>query len=162
MRHLIFKVLFLWLLFFAFLGEASEKIDINTASPEELQAIKGVGPVIAQKIIDARPFSSIDDLIKIKGIGEKKLADIKNEGLACVCSQKEELKKEFTNEELADDGRPQNLATVSEQLPGSSNSILVMLAALFFAIFSGTAIIALKKSLILYRERPKIKNYERT
>jgi competence ComEA-like helix-hairpin-helix protein len=61
-----------------------ECIDINTASSEELQKIYGVGPVIAQRIIEARPFSSIDDLIKVKGIGEKTLQKIKEQGLACV------------------------------------------------------------------------------
>lgn len=59
-------------------------VNINSASLEELDEIVGVGPVTAQKIIDARPFSSIDDLVKVNGIAEKKLANIKTEGLACV------------------------------------------------------------------------------
>ncbi|MGB9743428.1 MAG: ComEA family DNA-binding protein [Minisyncoccales bacterium] len=61
-------------------------LDLNTASLEDLEKLTGVGPVIAQKIIDNRPFSSIDDLIKISGIGEVKLAAIKEQGLACVMS----------------------------------------------------------------------------
>jgi competence ComEA-like helix-hairpin-helix protein len=61
-----------------------ECIDINSASLEELQKIYGVGPVIAKRIIEARPFSSLDDLIKVKGIGEKTLQKIKEQGLACV------------------------------------------------------------------------------
>jgi len=59
-------------------------ININTASEEELQKITGVGPVIAQRIIDARPFSSVYDLIRVSGIGEITLQKIIEQGLACV------------------------------------------------------------------------------
>ena len=73
------------LFLFVWLGAwAAEKIDINTASLEELQKIKWVGPVIAQRIIDTRPFYSVEELIKVNGIGEKKLADIKVQGFAWV------------------------------------------------------------------------------
>lgn len=59
-------------------------IDINTAPASELEKLVGVGPTIAQRIIEARPFSSVDDLIRVKGIGEKTLQKIKEQGLACV------------------------------------------------------------------------------
>jgi hypothetical protein len=60
-------------------------IDINSASLEELDEIKWIGPATAQNIIDARPFASIDELDdKVSGIGESKLADIIAEGKACV------------------------------------------------------------------------------
>ena len=62
-------------------------ININTASLQELDKITGIGPKYAQAIIDARPFSSVDDLLKVKGIGEITLQKIKEQGLACVsCS----------------------------------------------------------------------------
>jgi len=66
---------------------AENKIDINTATPEQLDEIIEIGPKTAQKIIDARPFSSLDDLLKVSGIGEKTLAKIKEQGLACVDCQ---------------------------------------------------------------------------
>jgi competence protein ComEA len=52
------------------------KIDPNTASAQHLQSIKGIGPVIAHRIIDGRPYKNIDDLLKVKGIGPKTLNKI--------------------------------------------------------------------------------------
>ena len=57
-------------------------ININTASATELQKITGVGPVLAQRIIEARPFYSLSDLIKVSGIGEKTLQKIISQGCA--------------------------------------------------------------------------------
>jgi competence ComEA-like helix-hairpin-helix protein len=57
-------------------------VNINTATPEQLAFLPGVGPVIAQRIVAARessvgPFKSADDLLNVKGIGAKKLAAMK-------------------------------------------------------------------------------------
>jgi competence ComEA-like helix-hairpin-helix protein len=53
------------------------KIDINTAAEEELKTIPGIGPVMAARIIAARPFKSGDDLKKVSGIGDKKYETIR-------------------------------------------------------------------------------------
>jgi endonuclease YncB( thermonuclease family)/predicted flap endonuclease-1-like 5' DNA nuclease len=53
------------------------RIDINTATEKELKMIPGVGPVLASRIITARPYRSADDLKKVNGIGEKKYAKIR-------------------------------------------------------------------------------------
>lgn len=53
------------------------QIDINTATEKELKMIPGIGPVMAGRIIAARPFRSADDLRKINGIGDKTYAKIR-------------------------------------------------------------------------------------
>ena len=55
-------------------------VEINHASKNELQSIKGIGPKKAQRIIDYRKkhcFQSVDELVKIRGIGKKTLEKIK-------------------------------------------------------------------------------------
>jgi DNA uptake protein ComE-like DNA-binding protein len=56
--------------------------DINTASIEDLQVLRGIGPILAQRITDLRTFHSVDDLIKVNGISPETLEDIKKQGLA--------------------------------------------------------------------------------
>jgi comEA protein len=58
--------------------KAPEKpVNINTASAEELQAVPGIGPVTAEKILHMRKsygtFKSVDDLLAIRGLGPKRL-----------------------------------------------------------------------------------------
>ncbi len=52
-------------------------LDLNTATGKELQSIKGIGPVFAERIIAGRPYKIIDDLLKVKGIGLKRLEKIR-------------------------------------------------------------------------------------
>ncbi|WP_248756227.1 ComEA family DNA-binding protein [Paenibacillus sp. ATY16] len=60
----------------------SGKLDINRATAEQLDTLKGIGPAKAQAIIADREqnglFSSADDLLRVKGIGSKLLAGIKD------------------------------------------------------------------------------------
>ena len=52
-------------------------VDINNASEKELMMLPGVGATTAKAIIAGRPFQSVDDLAKVKGIGDKTLAKLK-------------------------------------------------------------------------------------
>lgn len=79
-----------------------DQININTASAEDLDKIIWVGPITAQEIINLRLFNSVDDLINVPGIGEIKLQDIKDEGLACVENSKEDEEEEDEDSEGED------------------------------------------------------------
>jgi competence protein ComEA len=46
-----------------------EGIDLNTSNSEQLQSLNGIGPALAQRIIAARPFSSVKDLERVNGFG---------------------------------------------------------------------------------------------
>lgn len=54
-----------------------EPLDLNTASTEQLQQLPRIGPVRAATIVAGRPYQSVENLLKIPGIGEKTLAKIK-------------------------------------------------------------------------------------
>ena len=51
---------------------AQTKLDVNTASLTELENVPRIGPSIAERIIEARPFKSADELQRVKGIGPGK------------------------------------------------------------------------------------------
>jgi competence protein ComEA len=59
------------------------QVNINAASVEALQTLPGVGPAIAQRIVDYRtehgPFATIDDLMNVKGIGPATFAELKDQ-----------------------------------------------------------------------------------
>ena len=59
---------------------AEAKVNINTASREELMSLDGIGETLSDRIIEERnllPFDSVEDLMRVKGIGEKILENLR-------------------------------------------------------------------------------------
>lgn len=125
---------------------SSGLININTASAEELQLLVGIGPVMAQSIIETRPFYSLDELTKVSRIGPKTLEKIKEQGLAWV-------DPELKSPQVAEQDAPERLSVFAkEPLQTAEKKIslrplTVFLIALSIAGFSGRMLLALKKKL---------------
>jgi len=61
---------------------ASEKLDINTASKEQLQALPGIGDAYSQKIIDGRPYNAKNDLVRKNIIPQSTYDGVKDQIIA--------------------------------------------------------------------------------
>lgn len=57
-------------------------VDINRAAEEELTTLPGIGASLAQRIVDDRaangPFDTVEDLMRVSGIGEKKFEELRD------------------------------------------------------------------------------------
>ena len=62
--------------------KTGEKLDINSASSEELQQLKGIGPARAEAIIKGRPYKGKDDLVRRKIVPQSVYDQIRDEIIA--------------------------------------------------------------------------------
>lgn len=61
-------------------------VDVNAAGSEELESLPGIGPALAERIVEYReengPFESLDELTEVRGIGEKTLEGLRDKAVA--------------------------------------------------------------------------------
>lgn len=60
----------------------AEKLDINSASKEQLQELPGIGPATAQKIVDGRPYRAKNDLVRRKIVTQAEYQKITDQIIA--------------------------------------------------------------------------------
>ncbi|MFH1575764.1 MAG: helix-hairpin-helix domain-containing protein [Candidatus Nealsonbacteria bacterium] len=145
----VFSLLSLLLVNFVF---AAEKIDINSAPLEDLIKIMHIGEVRARELISLRPFSSLNDLTRIKGIGEERVKDIKSQGLAWIGVPGAGTDVGGRASNVLEASPPTSELQTSNVF-GAAASVpaqklpLPLLVACVLAVFSGIIILILKKKI---------------
>jgi competence ComEA-like helix-hairpin-helix protein len=99
----------------------SEKININTVTAKELEKLDGIGSSYAQRIIESRPFYSLDDLIKVTGIGPAILNRIKEQGLAYV--EEQDTPEQELNQTSSEESSESKTIKLSKEEPKTENVI---------------------------------------
>jgi len=130
---------------------AAEIVDINNAPIEDLIKIIHIGEKRALELISLRPFSSLDDLARIKGIGDARIQDIKTQGLAWIDGGETSIIEEASPPSSLPAPKETTLPApevfeAAIDSPVQKTSFFLLIAGVL-AIFSGATILILKKGL---------------
>ena len=60
-------------------AKTKTKVDVNSADVETLQTLPGIGPTLAERIVEGRPYKNADDLAKVKGLSKSKIDAIQDQ-----------------------------------------------------------------------------------
>jgi hypothetical protein len=58
-------------------AEGSLRVNINTATRTQIETLPGIGPALAERIIAGRPYASVDDLARVRGIGAQQVRELR-------------------------------------------------------------------------------------
>jgi hypothetical protein len=58
-------------------GAADRRVNLNTATADELRQLPGIGPALAQAIVEGRPYAAVDDLLGVPRIGPRRLVALR-------------------------------------------------------------------------------------
>ena len=92
----------------------ARRVAVNSASASDLRQLDGIGPVLAERIIDNRPYYSATELLRVNGIGPKRLAAIVNFISFASVGQIKESNDEEETEEVAVELVDINTATTTQ------------------------------------------------
>lgn len=101
-------------------------VEVNRATLDELISIPGIGPALAERIIAARPFTSLEDMTRVNGIGTALLERLRPYLIVQPEAQPEPLQAEMTASEPAESGenpqtQPAAVGTVEETQTGGQD-----------------------------------------
>lgn len=106
---------------------ASLAVDANTATQDELQTVRGVGPALSARIVEARrakPFADLEDLkARVRGIGDANLRRMREAGLRVGPSGRVDQVQTFVGQPAADGARRGRSAPGTSPARKSSASI---------------------------------------
>jgi competence ComEA-like helix-hairpin-helix protein len=121
------------------MDDQNKIVNLNTAEREELMALPGIGPALADRILESRPFASIEDLRRVSGIGSnlfetlRSLVTFNNDSSSGfpptearpveIVAEAQETPAEVSPHEAGLEGKPQ--AQIEAQPPASSEEIEV-------------------------------------
>ena len=111
---------------YAFSCNELSEVDVNSASQEELECLQGIGPTYSERIVENRPFSSLDDLKRVSGIGPATVENIKEQGLATV-GEGDTVKEGGDDEKGAEEGEKEEengeITTRTRTVSGHSSPV---------------------------------------
>ena len=115
---------------------ANSQIDPNHATVEELQALPGVGPGLAQRIVQGRPYEGIEDLLQVSGIGQGAMSRWRD-NLAFKRGAKAESSNSSKEARTGQPAAPATSKQTRQPRPDrtGTNSVLWLALAVFLSVF---------------------------